>query len=236
MKFKQPHEWNEITYSPSQGPLLITGPCSAESENQVFETAKNLKEKGLVHIFRSGIWKPRTRPNSFEGVGHAGLPWLQRVKKELNLPVAIEVANSKHIDLALKYDIDIFWIGARTTVNPFQVQEIADGLKGLDIPILIKNPVNADLSLWIGAIERIYHSGIKKIAAIHRGFSTTNHSRYRNPPLWDIPIELKRLFPQLPIICDPSHITGSRELISHITQKAINLDLNGLMLEIHPEP
>lgn len=215
--------------------LLISGPCSAETEEQVIATAHELKEKG-VKIFRAGIWKPRTRPNSFEGVGSEGLEWLKRVQKETGMLVSTEIANVKHVNEALKAGVDILWIGARTSVNPFAVQEIADALKGVDIPVLVKNPINPDLELWIGALERINQAGITKIGAIHRGFSSYEHTKYRNTPQWQIPIELKRRFPDLPIICDPSHIGGTRDLIAPISQKALDLDFNGLMIESHLNP
>jgi chorismate mutase len=216
--------------------LLVTGPCSAESEEQVLSIARQLKEMKIVSIFRAGIWKPRTRPNTFEGVGVAGLPWLQKVKNEIGIPVMIEVASPHHIDMALKYDIDMFWIGARTTVNPFAVQEIANRLRGTNMSVMVKNPINADLALWIGALERLNEAGINKLAAIHRGFSTSGDSLYRNSPLWEIPIELKRLFPKLPIICDPSHITGKRDLITRVAQAALDIGMHGLMVESHCNP
>ena len=194
-------------------PLVIAGPCSAETEEQVLETAKQLAAQG-VKIFRAGIWKPRTKPGGFEGVGTVGLPWLKRVKEETGMYVATEVANQYHVFEALKYGVDILWIGARTAANPFSMQEIADALKGVDIPIFIKNPVNPDLELWIGAVERIYNAGIRKIGVIHRGFSAYDKRIYRNLPQWHIPIELRRRFPNLPIICDPSHIGGKRDLIA----------------------
>lgn len=217
-------------------PFIIAGPCSAENELQVISTAKELVEKVSIDAFRAGIWKPRTRPNAFEGVGEIGLNWLKKIKNSFQIPVITEVANAKHVELALKYDIDWLWIGARTTVNPFSVQEIADALKGLDIPIFIKNPINPDLDLWIGAIERIYRSGIKKIVAIHRGFSSPNKHDYRNDPMWSIPIELKRLFPDLEMLCDPSHIAGKTSLLLSIAQKALDLEMNGIMIEVHYNP
>lgn len=216
-------------------PFYIAGPCSAESEQQVLETAVALKEIG-IDLFRAGIWKPRTRPNSFEGIGTIGLPWLKRVKNELKLPVTIEVANPRHVEQAIEYDIDVLWIGARTTVNPFQVQEIAEAMKGLDIPVFVKNPVNPDINLWIGALERFSNVGITKLAAIHRGFSTYEKSVFRNNPQWEIPIDLKRRLPGLPIICDPSHIMGKREGLIDVAQKALDLNYNGIMLETHPSP
>lgn len=216
-------------------PLIIAGPCSAETEEQVFNTAKQLSEKG-IKIFRAGIWKPRTKPGGFEGIGEQGLPWMQRVKKELGMLVATEVANTKHVEAALNAGIDILWIGARTSANPFAMQEIADALKGSDVPVLIKNPVNPDLELWIGAIERINGAGIKRIAAIHRGFSTYDKKLYRNLPMWHIPIELHRRIPNLPVICDPSHIGGRRELIAPLCQQAMDLGFDGLIIESHCSP
>lgn len=217
-------------------PLIISGPCSAETEQQVLATAKALAEIDPTIIFRAGIWKPRTRPNSFEGVGASGLKWLQKVKWETGLQVATEVANSRHVEECLANDIDILWIGARTTVNPFSVQEIADVLRGVDIPVMIKNPINPDIQLWIGAIERINKSGISKIAAIHRGFHSFEQSPFRNDPIWKLPIELKLECPGLPIICDPSHICGNTALIPYISQKAIDMDMDGLMIETHIIP
>lgn len=216
-------------------PLVIAGPCSAESEEQVLETARALAKQG-VKVFRAGIWKPRTKPGGFEGVGNIGLEWLQKVKKETGMYVATEVATRNHVEAALAHDIDILWIGARTSVNPFAVQEIADSLEGIDIPVLIKNPVNPDLELWIGAIERIYNAGIKRIGAIHRGFSTYDKKLYRNLPQWNIPIELRRRLPELPLICDPSHIGGKRELIAPISQQAMDLNFDGLIIETHCKP
>lgn len=213
-------------------PLVMAGPCSAETEEQVMETARQLKEIG-VSIFRAGIWKPRTRPNTFEGVGKEGLPWLKKVQTELGMLTATEIANSSHVFEALKYHVDILWIGARTTANPFAVQEIADALEGVDIPVLIKNPVNPDVELWIGAFERLNQAGIKKLAAIHRGFSTYGRTFYRNDPQWQIPIELKRRIPELPMITDPSHICGNRELLFEISQEAMDLNFDGLIIESH---
>ncbi|MCB0840480.1 MAG: bifunctional 3-deoxy-7-phosphoheptulonate synthase/chorismate mutase type II [Bacteroidetes bacterium] len=215
--------------------MNISGPCSAESEEQVMETILGVA-KHDIHVLRAGIWKPRTRPNSFEGIGSEGLPWLKSAGKAVGLPVCVEVANVKHVFEAIKAGVDILWIGARTTTNPFAVQEIADAVKGMDIPVMIKNPVNPDLELWIGAIERIYQAGIRKIAAIHRGFSTNSKSKYRNQPQWEIPIELKRRYPNLPIICDPSHICGTRDLLQPVSQKSIDLDFDGLMIEAHRNP
>lgn len=216
-------------------PWVIAGPCSAESEDQLMQVVADLV-KFDVKTIRAGIWKPRTRPNQFEGMGAEALPWMLNIKKEFNIETTVEVATAQHVELALKYDIDILWIGARTTVNPFAVQEIADAIKGTDIPVLIKNPINPDLSLWIGAIERISNASISKIGAIHRGFSYFRKSNYRNEPVWQIPIELKRNFPDLPLICDPSHIGGNRQIIKEISQKALDLNYDGLMIETHPNP
>lgn len=216
-------------------PLIISGPCSAETEEQVMQVARELAENG-VKIFRAGIWKPRTKPGGFEGVGIPGLKWLQRVKKETGMYVATEVATEKHVYEALKHGIDMLWIGARTTANPFAVQEIADTLQGVDMPILIKNPVNADIELWVGAFERLNNAGITRLGAIHRGFSTADKNIYRNLPQWHIPIELKRRFPDLPILCDPSHIGGSRKLIKTISQQAMDLNFKGLIIESHSNP
>lgn len=217
-------------------PIIIAGPCSAETEEQVFGIAKQLAEIGKVNLLRAGIWKPRTRPGNFEGVGEAGLKWLVEAGKANNLGVTTEVANAKHVEQALKADIDVLWIGARTTVNPFSVQEIADALKGTDIPVMIKNPINPDLQLWVGAIERMQAVGITDISAIHRGFSSFEKTKFRNVPKWGIPIELMRLFPDMPIICDPSHIGGTRELIESISQKALDMNMSGVMIETHTTP
>lgn len=216
-------------------PFIIAGPCSAESEEQVLETARGLADQD-IDLFRAGIWKPRTRPNSFEGVGSIGLSWLKKVKEETGLKVTTEVANAQHAYEALKYGVDVLWLGARTTVNPFSVQEVADAIKGVDIPVLIKNPINPDLSLWIGAIERIYNAGITRIAAIHRGFASHGDTKYRNVPYWQYPIDLKRQFPDLPIICDNSHICGRRDILQVVAQKAMDLNFDGLMTEVHPNP
>jgi chorismate mutase len=217
-------------------PFLISGPCSAETEEQVMETARELAKIREVSVFRAGIWKPRTRPNSFEGVGVEGLKWLRRVKEETGLMVATEVANEKHVYEALKYGIDMLWIGARTSVNPFTVQEIADALKGVDVMVLVKNPINPDIELWTGAIERVARAGIKRIGAIHRGFSSYEKTTYRNQPNWQLPIELRRRIPDLPLICDPSHISGARAYIHEISQKALDLNYDGLMIECHINP
>ncbi len=218
------------------GHLIISGPCSAESEKQVMETAGELKQTGNVHIFRSGIWKPRTRPGSFEGVGEEGLQWLNRVKEEIGFRVAVEVAAPDHIEKALKYNIDLLWIGARTTSNPFSVQELAQSLKGVDIPVLIKNPLNPDLSMWIGALERFYNSGTRKLGAVHRGFYPFEPTKLRNIPKWEVPIELKTRYHKLPLFCDPSHISGTKGYIQEISQKALDLNMNGLMIEAHINP
>ena len=218
-----------------QRPIVIAGPCSAETEEQVLETARSLSAKG-IKIFRAGIWKPRTKPGGFEGIGIKGLAWMKKVKEETGMYIATEVATKDHVFEALKAGIDLLWIGARTTVNPFAVQEIADALKGVDIPVLIKNPVNPDLELWIGAFERLYGAGIQRLAAIHRGFSSYDKKIYRNLPLWHIPIELRRRMPDLPIFCDPSHIGGKRELIAPLCQQAMDLSFDGLIIESHCNP
>lgn len=214
---------------------VIAGPCSAETEEQVIETARQLAYKGC-HIFRAGVWKPRTKPGGFEGNGEAALPWLKRVKEETGMLTSTEVATPEHVELALKYDIDILWVGARTSANPFAMQAIADSLQGVDIPVLVKNPVNPDLELWIGALERINQAGVKRIAAIHRGFSSYDKKIYRNLPMWQIPIELRRRIPELPIFCDPSHIGGRRELIAPLCQQAMDLGFDGLIIECHCDP
>lgn len=216
-------------------PLLIAGPCSAETEEQVLTTAYQLKEVG-ADIFRAGIWKPRTRPGSFEGVGSKGLQWLNRVQSETGLPVTVEVANGRHVDEALKAGIDILWIGARTTANPFAVQEVADALTGVDIPVLVKNPVNPDVSLWIGGVERVAASGITRLGAVHRGVSQYGHSIYRNRPEWQMVIEFRKLIPGLLMINDPSHIAGDRDLIMSVAQMALDLKFDGLMVETHITP
>ena len=214
---------------------VIAGPCSAETEEQVIETARQLAYKGC-HIFRAGVWKPRTKPGGFEGNGEAALPWLKRVKEETGMLTSTEVATPEHVELALKYDIDILWVGARTSANPFAMQAIADSLQGVDIPVLVKNPVNPDLELWIGAMERINQAGVKRIAAIHRGFSSYDKKIYRNLPMWQIPIELRRRIPELPIFCDPSHIGGRRGLIAPLCQQAMDLGFDGLIIECHCDP
>src|SRR5205085_1192941 len=217
-------------------PLIISGPCSAETEEQVIETATRLAKTGKVDALRAGIWKPRTRPGSFEGVGTKGLSWLMQAKKITGLPVAVEVATAKQVEDALHFDIDILWVGARTTVNPFSVQEVADALRGANVPVLIKNPINPDLELWIGAVERIAKSGIKNIGLIHRGFSSYGNTEYRNAPMWHMAIEMKRRNPGMMIINDPSHICGRRDILLDVAQKAIDLDYDGLMIESHIDP
>ncbi len=198
--------------------------------------AEQLSLLGNISLFRSGIWKPRTKPGMFEGVGEIGLEWLKKAKKAYGIPVTVEVATPQHVELALKYEIDVLWIGARTTSNPFSVQQIADALQGINVPVLIKNPINPDIQLWIGALERIEKSGINEIGLIHRGFSSFAHTSFRNPPMWQIPIEMRRRFPEIPLICDPSHICGNRTLLAEIAQKSIDLDFSGIMIESHPEP
>lgn len=217
-------------------PVIISGPCSAETEEQLLETALQLAKTGKIDLLRAGIWKPRTKPGNFEGVGVVGLPWMQKARKLTGIPFTVEVANAQHVDEALKFGADILWLGARTTVNPFSVQEIADALRGVEVPVMIKNPINPDLNLWLGGIERLQKVGIKQVGAIHRGFSSFGATEYRNKPMWHIPIELKRLRPELPIICDPSHICGRRDTLLPVAQKAADLDFNGLMLEAHITP
>lgn len=217
-------------------PLIISGPCSAETEEQVLATALALAKTGKVDVLRAGIWKPRTRPGSFEGIGAKGLPWLQKAKELTGMPTTVEVATGKQVEAALHFGVDILWIGARTTVNPFSVQDVADALKGVKIPVLIKNPINPDLELWIGAVERIQKSGIDNVGLIHRGFSSYGNTEYRNAPMWHLAIELKRRHPELPMICDPSHISGRRDILQAVAQEAIDLDYDGLMLETHVDP
>lgn len=231
LQFKSINSWIK-----SERPLIISGPCSAESESQMVGTAKQLAALKKVDVLRAGIWKPRTRPGQYEGAGSEGLKWLIAAKQGTGLPVATEVATAAHVEECLKAGVDILWVGARTTVNPFSVQEVANALQGVDIPVLVKNPVNPDLELWIGALERLSRAGITKMAAIHRGFSSFDKGPFRNAPMWDIAIELKTRFPELDIICDPSHIAGQRELIPFIAQKALDLDMAGLMIESHIEP
>jgi len=217
-------------------PLLISGPCSLESEKQALDTAKLLAKDKRVFVYRGGVWKPRTRPGSFEGVGSIGLKWLQMVREETGLPVGTEVANAQHTEEALKAGLDVIWIGARSTASPFVVQEIADVVKGSNAVVMVKNPVNPDVQLWVGAIERIYQAGIKNIVAIHRGFTPFSETKYRNYPNWQTVIELKQLLPNVPIICDPSHIAGKREFLYEISQKAFDMGMEGLMIESHIDP
>lgn len=217
-------------------PLIISGPCSAETEQQTIETCLRLAATGKVDMLRAGIWKPRTKPGLFEGIGTKGLPWLKKAKELTGLPITVEVATAKHVEDCLAFDVDVLWLGARTTVNPFSVQEVADALRGVSIPVLIKNPINPDIELWTGAVERIAKAGINNIGLIHRGFSSYGNTEFRNAPMWHLPIEMKRRLPELPIICDPSHIGGQRDLLQSIAQKAIDLDFDGLMLESHIDP
>ncbi len=225
-------EWLPV----SDGPMIIAGPCSAETEEQVMATALGVSSIPQVKIFRAGIWKPRTRPGAFEGVGTVGLTWLQKVKEQTGLLVTVEVANPRHVQEALDHGVDVLWIGARTVVNPFSIQEIGEAIGNHDIPVMIKNPLNPDLKTWVGAIERLNGMGLKKLIAVHRGFSFFNRSVYRNAPMWEIPIELKRMYPNLPVVVDPSHICGNRELIPATMQKALDLAMNGLMVETHCNP
>ena len=219
-----------------KGGVLISGPCSAETREQTVKTCVQLAETGYVSALRAGIWKPRTRPGNFEGIGSEGLSWLQEAKKITGLPITTEVANAKHVYEAMRHGLDILWIGARTTVNPFAVQEVADALKGVDIPVIVKNPINPDLGLWMGAFERLEKAGISKLAGLHRGFSYHGKSKFRNEPRWQIPIELKTRVPELPILCDPSHICGTRSLLQEVAQEAMDLNYDGLMLESHIDP
>lgn len=223
-------EWG--LFSDTAKPVVVAGPCSAESERQVWETAGALKNSG-VEVFRAGIWKPRTRPNCFEGVGTVGLPWMQRVQRELGMKIATEVANAGHVHEALEAGMDLLWIGARTTANPFAVQEIADALKGTDIPVLVKNPVNPDVELWVGALERLNLAGLKKLGVIHRGFSVYGKSKYRNVPQWQLPIEVMQRFPEMWMLCDPSHIAGKWEYVPEVAQQAMDLGFDGLIVESH---
>ena len=217
-------------------PLIISGPCSAETREQVLATAVQLAETGKIDLLRAGIWKPRTKPGMFEGVGTEGLRWLQEAKRNTGIPVTVEVATARHVEESLKHDIDVLWIGARTTVNPFSVQEIADALNGVDIPVLIKNPINPDLELWTGALERIQKAGVTRVGIIHRGFSSYGNTEFRNAPMWQLPIEMKRRYPQMLLICDPSHICGNRHMLQMVAQKSIDLDFGGLMIESHIDP
>lgn len=236
MKKVLQHESITAWFPAKTKPFIISGPCSAETEEQMVATARQLAATGKVHALRAGIWKPRTRPGQYEGAGAEGLQWLMLAKQETGLPVTTEVANAAHVEACLKAGVDILWVGARTTVNPFSVQEVADALKGVDIPVMVKNPVNPDLELWIGALERLNKAGITRLAAIHRGFSSSEKGPFRNAPMWDLPIELKTRIPDLDIICDPSHIAGNRDLIALICQKALDLDMVGLMIESHINP
>src|SRR5580658_4638004 len=217
-------------------PLIISGPCSAETEDQTVQTIERLAKTGKVDMVRAGIWKPRTRPGSFEGIGTKGLPWLQRARQLTGLPVMVEVATGKQVEDALHFDIDVLWIGARTTVNPFSVQEVADALRGVDVPVLIKNPINPDLELWTGAVERVAKAGIKHIGLIHRGFSSYGNTEYRNAPMWHLGIEMRRRNPDVLMICDPSHMAGRRDILLDTAQRAIDLGYDGLMIESHIDP
>jgi chorismate mutase len=227
---------NAATAAWEKRPLIISGPCSAETESQVMETATRLAATGKVDMLRAGIWKPRTRPGSFEGIGAKGLVWLQQAKKTTGLPTTVEVATGKQVEDALHFDVDVLWIGARTTVNPFSVQEVADALRGVNVPVMIKNPINPDLELWTGALERVAKAGISKLGLIHRGFSSYGNTEYRNAPMWHLAIEMKRRNPDIPMINDPSHICGRRDILQEVAQKAIDLDYDGLMIESHIDP
>ncbi|HRI23865.1 MAG TPA: chorismate mutase [Ferruginibacter sp.] len=229
MKELTQEKWN-------RRPLIISGPCSAETEEQVMETATRLAKTGKVDMLRAGIWKPRTKPGMFEGNGVRGLPWLLQAKKITGLPTTVEVATAKHVEDALQFEVDMLWIGARTTVNPFSVQEVAEALRGVDIPVLIKNPINPDLELWSGGIERLHKVGVKQVGMIHRGFSSYGNTEFRNAPMWHLPIEMKRRFPGMMLICDPSHICGNRTMLQSVAQKSIDLDFDGLMIEAHIDP
>lgn len=217
-------------------PLIIAGPCSAESEEQLFAVAKGILEGGRIDLFRAGVWKPRTRPNSFEGLGETALPWLKNLQLSFEIPVMVEVANPKHVELALKYGINHLWVGARTTVSPFAVQEIANSIQGTKTSVYVKNPIHPEIELWVGAIERFLKADVHSVSAIHRGFSSFRNSNYRNIPMWEIPIELQRRFPDMALICDPSHIAGKREVVKEVSQRALDLGMAGLMVEVHPTP
>jgi chorismate mutase len=229
MKELMQQKWNKR-------PLIISGPCSAETEEQMIETATRLAKTGKVDMLRAGIWKPRTKPGLFEGNGIVALPWLAKAKQITGLPTTVEVATGKHVEDALKFNVDMLWVGARTTVNPFSVQEVADALRGVEVPVLIKNPVHPDLELWSGAIERLQKVGVKQVGMIHRGFSSYGNTEFRNAPMWHLPIEMKRRYPDMLLICDPSHICGNRSLLQSVAQKSIDLDFDGLMMESHIDP
>lgn len=231
MKIQSLEEWGVGLDKPA----IIAGPCSAETEEQLLETSQRIKDQG-INMIRAGLWKPRTRPNNFEGIGVEALPWIQNIKKETGLKFAVEVATPKHVYEAIKHNVDVLWVGARSTTNPFTVQEIAEALRGADVPVLVKNPINPDLALWLGAIERISNVGVTKIGAIHRGFSSFKQTRYRNLPMWQIPLELKRKLNTIPLICDPSHICGNRDFIFEVSQNAMDLDYDGLIIETHRDP
>ena len=233
MKLTPITQWN--VGAEAGQPLVIAGPCSAETQEQLYDTVKAIQDQGLT-LMRAGVWKPRTRPNTFEGNGQVALQWIQEIKAELDVQFSVEVANAMHVEEALHYGVDVLWIGARSTVSPFIVQEIADALRGCDVPVLVKNPINPDLALWMGALERLNQAGVTKLGAIHRGFSTYQQTRFRNVPMWQMPIELKRQLPDLPIICDPSHITGKREMVAEVSQVALDLNFDGLMIETHRDP
>ncbi len=227
---------NDILKVWNKRPMIISGPCSAETEEQVMETTARLAKTGKVDMLRAGIWKPRTKPGLFEGIGVKGLPWMANAKKATGLPITVEVATAKHVEDALSFGVDVLWIGARTTVNPFSVQEVADALKGVQVPVLIKNPINADLDLWQGAVERVAKAGIEHIGLIHRGFASYGTTEYRNAPMWHLAIEMKRRNKEMPIICDPSHICGRRDILQMVAQTSVNLDFDGLMIESHIDP
>jgi len=236
METSQQTQQSSVQAAWNKRPLIISGPCSAETEEQVLATAQRLANTGKVDMLRAGIWKPRTKPGMFEGIGAKGLPWLQQAKKITGLPTTVEVATGKQVEDALTFDVDVLWVGARTTVNPFSVQEVADALRGVNVPVLIKNPINPDLELWQGAVERISRAGIKQVGLIHRGFSAYGNTEFRNAPMWHLAIEMKRRLPELPIINDPSHICGRRDILQSIAQKAIDLEFDGLMIESHIDP
>lgn len=236
METTQQKQQSAIQAAWNKRPLIISGPCSAETEEQVLATAQRLANTGKVDMLRAGIWKPRTKPGMFEGIGAKGLPWLQQAKKITGLPTTVEVATGKQVEDALTFDVDVLWVGARTTVNPFSVQEVADALRGVSVPVLIKNPINPDLELWQGAVERISRAGIKQVGLIHRGFSAYGNTEFRNAPMWHLAIEMKRRMPELPIINDPSHICGRRDILQTTAQKAIDLEFDGLMIESHIDP